>query len=80
MTCTVEGNNSVGSLLEPLLKVTRVVGSRMLCCLSIEILLISEGIFIVTSMDLVALKGMDGHSTWVRHSHCDSSSPFIQKT
>jgi hypothetical protein len=32
MTSTIEGNNSVGSLLEPLLKkVTPVVGSRMLC-------------------------------------------------
>jgi hypothetical protein len=31
MTCTIKGNNSVGSLLEPLLKkVTPVVGSRML--------------------------------------------------
>jgi hypothetical protein len=31
MTSTIEGNNSVGSLLEPLLKkVTPVVGSRML--------------------------------------------------
>jgi hypothetical protein len=26
-----EGNNYVGSLLKPLLKVTPVVGSRMLC-------------------------------------------------
>jgi hypothetical protein len=33
MTSTIEGNNSVGSLLKPLLKkVTPVVGSRMLCC------------------------------------------------
>jgi hypothetical protein len=32
MTSTIERNNSVGSLLEPLLKkVTRIVGSRMLC-------------------------------------------------
>jgi hypothetical protein len=32
VTCTIEGNNSVGSLLKPLLKkVTPVVGSRMLC-------------------------------------------------
>jgi hypothetical protein len=32
MTSTIEGNNSVGSLLDPLLKkVTPVVGSRMLC-------------------------------------------------
>jgi hypothetical protein len=32
MTSTIEGNNSVGSLLKPLLKkVTPVVGSRMLC-------------------------------------------------
>jgi hypothetical protein len=32
MTSTIEGNNYVGSLLKPLLKkVTRVVGSRMLC-------------------------------------------------
>ena len=32
MTNTIEGNNYVGSLLEPLLKkVTPVVGSRMLC-------------------------------------------------
>jgi hypothetical protein len=31
MTTTIEGNNSVGLLLEPLLKkVTAVVGSRML--------------------------------------------------
>jgi hypothetical protein len=31
-TSTIEGNNSVGSLLKPLLKkVTPVVGSRMLC-------------------------------------------------
>jgi hypothetical protein len=31
MTCTIEGNNSVGSLLESLLKkVTPIVGSRML--------------------------------------------------
>jgi hypothetical protein len=33
-TITIEGNNYVGSLLEPLLKkVTPVVGSRMLCYL-----------------------------------------------
>jgi hypothetical protein len=31
MTNTIEGNNSVGSLLKPLLKVTPIVGSRMLC-------------------------------------------------
>jgi hypothetical protein len=32
MTSTIEGNNSVGSLLEPLVKkVNPVVGSRMLC-------------------------------------------------
>jgi hypothetical protein len=32
MTGTIERNNSVGSLLKPLLKkVTLVVGSRMLC-------------------------------------------------
>jgi hypothetical protein len=36
MTCTIEGNNSVGSLLKPLLKkVTPVVGSRMLWSLDI---------------------------------------------
>jgi hypothetical protein len=33
MTNTIEGNNSMGSLLKPLLKkVTVVVGSRMLWC------------------------------------------------
>jgi hypothetical protein len=33
MTSTIEGNNSVGSLLKPLLKEgDPVVGSRMLCC------------------------------------------------
>jgi hypothetical protein len=32
MTSTIEGNNSVGSVLKPLLKkVTPIVGSRMLC-------------------------------------------------
>jgi hypothetical protein len=36
MTSIIEGNNSVGSLLEPLLKkVTLIVGSRMLCRLLI---------------------------------------------
>jgi hypothetical protein len=37
MTCTIEGNNFVGSLLEPLLKkVTPVVGSRMFCRFSLN--------------------------------------------
>jgi hypothetical protein len=38
MTCTIEGNNYVGSLLKPLFKkVTPVVGSRMLCICSVKL-------------------------------------------
>jgi hypothetical protein len=37
MTCTIEGNNSVGSFLKPLLKkATPLVGSRMLCSIEFQ--------------------------------------------
>jgi hypothetical protein len=43
MTCTTKGNNSVGSLLKPVLKkVTLVVGSKMLCTKGLPLLCSKE--------------------------------------